>query len=51
MQSHNSSVLRALVRLGFAEHEEVKKAFMKHFDLIFGKEGYCKYKKGGFRCA
>jgi len=51
MQSHNSSVLRALIRLGFTDNNYVKKASFAHLDLIHGKEGYCPYKKGGYRCA
>ena len=50
MQSHNAITLRALLRLGFANNEMVKKASMKHLELIHGKEGICKYKKGGFKC-
>jgi hypothetical protein len=51
MQSHNASILRALIRLGFTKNDNVKNASFAHLDLIHGKEGVCKYKKGGHKCA
>ena len=49
MQSHNASILRALIRLGFTDNKDVKNASIAHLDLIHDKEGYCKYKKGNFK--
>ena len=51
MQSHNATILRALIRLGFATRDDVKEASLLHLEKIHGKDGYCKYKKGGNRCA
>ena len=51
MQSHNASILRALIRLGFTDNKDVKNASIAHLDLIHDKEGYCKYKKGNLKCA
>lgn len=51
MQSHNSTALRAFLQLGFESKKEVKKASFAHLEHIHGKEGLCKYKKLGHRCA
>ena len=51
MQSHNSTILRALLRLGFQDNQAVENASFAHLDLIHGKEGFCDYKKGDTRCA
>lgn len=51
MQSHNSTILRALIQLGFEGRKDVKEASFHHLNLIHGKEGFCKYKKENHRCA
>ncbi|MHA2362585.1 MAG: hypothetical protein ACXAC7_01410 [Candidatus Hodarchaeales archaeon] len=51
MESHNASILRSLIKLGFESYSDVYNACMTHLDMIYGKEGLCEYKKGGFKCA
>jgi hypothetical protein len=51
MQSHNSTILRALILLGFETRKDVKETSFHHLKLIHGKEGFCKYKKGDHRCS
>ncbi|MFQ6125935.1 MAG: hypothetical protein ACE5R6_15210 [Candidatus Heimdallarchaeota archaeon] len=50
LQCVNAMLLRSLLKMGFADQEEVHEASLAHLDRIHGEEGYCRYKKGGFRC-
>jgi hypothetical protein len=47
----NAMLMRTLLRMGFQGKKIVKEACMNHLAAIHNKEGYCKHKKGGYRCA